>query len=113
MVEMTIRVPDDLGQRIKPFGQWLPTVLELGLSSFKTRAGESAAEVIGFLAGAPSPEDVLVFHVSETGQNRMRRLLTLNREGLLGEEEQNELDELRQLEHIVIKLKADAATKRS
>jgi hypothetical protein len=47
-----------------------------------------------------------VFHISEEAQLRLRRLLALNSEGLLGEEEQRELEELGQLEHILIMLKA-------
>jgi hypothetical protein len=48
----------------------------------------------------------LTFHVSERAQARLQRLLALNEAGLLGEDEQRELDELEQIEHIMVMLKA-------
>ena len=85
---------------------------ELDPSSFKTRAAESATEVKRFLQGGPTLGEVLGFAISERGQTRMQRLPALNREGLLGADEVAELDELQNLEHIVIKLKAGAASRR-
>jgi hypothetical protein len=106
MIELTLQVPDELAERLHPIGPWLPTVIELGLLGFRTRAAATASEVIEFLSENPSPQSVRVFHISEEAQLRLRRLLALNSEGLLGEEEQRELGELGQLEHILIMLKA-------
>jgi hypothetical protein len=72
-------------------------------------ATETATEVIQLFVANPSPQEVLDYHVSERAQNRLRRLLTLNAAGLLGEEEQQELDELNKIEHTIIKLKAQLA----
>jgi len=104
---MTFHVPDELAERLRPLGRWLPTVLELSLAGFDTIAAATAAAVIQFLSSSPSLEEVLTYHVSDSAQTRLRRLLTLNEAGMLGEEEQPELDELQLIEHIVAMLKLD------
>lgn len=106
MTSMTVQVPDDLAKRVQSFSSWFPTIIELSLAGFKTLASAGAAEVTEFLSQNPSPHEVLSFHASEESQARLRRLLALNAEGMLSNSEQLELDELQQLEHIVVMLKA-------
>ncbi len=109
MVQMTMQVSDKLAQRIRPIGNWLPTIIELGLVGFKTVATATATEVIEFLSQNPSSQQVATYHVSKQAQDRLRRLLTLNQAGMLSEAEQLELDELEQIEHIIIMLKGHIA----
>ena len=109
MTRMSLEVSDDLAERIRPLRLWLSAVLELSLVGFRSLAAATAEEVIEFLSRGPSPEDILGYQASERSQARLRRLLALNEAGLLGENEQRELDELQQLEHIVVMLKAQAA----
>lgn len=106
MLKMTVQVSDKLAARLRPLSPWLPTVLELSLVGFKTPAVQTASEIIAFLSTGPTPDQVAAFTVSERAQQRLRRLLTLNQAGLLATEEQVELDEIEQIEHIVILLKA-------
>lgn len=105
MVQMTMQVSNDLAKRLQPIRDWLPTIIELGLVGFKTPATETAAELILFLSKNPSPQEVFDYSISRRAQERLRRLLVLNKEGMLGEMEQLELDELQQIEHIMIMLK--------
>ena len=109
MVQMTLTISDELAERLQPLGAWLPTVLELTLVGCKTVAAATATEVLEFLAQGPTPEEVLAYHASERAQQRLQRLLALNTAGLLGEDEQQELDELQQIEHILIMLTAQLA----
>lgn len=106
MVQMTMEVSEDLAQRLRPLGAWLPTVLELSLLGLKTVAAATASEVIAFLSQDPTPQDVLHYHVSASAQQHLQRLLTLNAAGLLGATEHQELDELQRIEHLLIMLKA-------
>lgn len=108
MTQMTLEVSDELAARIRPLKAWLGILLELVLTGFKTMAAATAAEVIEFLSRNPSDREVLAFHASEPAQERLRRLLTLNEAGMLGEGEQHELDELQKIEHVVVMLKAQA-----
>jgi hypothetical protein len=106
MVQMTMNVSEELAERLRPIGPWLPTVLELSLLGFKTVAAATATEVIEFLSHDPTPQAVLHYYISEPAQDRLRRLLTLNAAGMLGETEQQELDELQRIEYVLIMLKA-------
>ena len=109
MVQMTMQVPNELAKRLQPIRYWLPIILELSLVGFKTPAAETAAEIIRFLSKNPSPQEVFNHQVSKRAQDRLRRLLILNEASLLGEIEQLEMDELQQIEHIMIMLKAHVA----
>ncbi|MCA9981708.1 MAG: hypothetical protein KDD89_12765 [Anaerolineales bacterium] len=106
MISMTMTLPDELAERIRPISTWVPTILELSLLGFQTRAAATANEVIQFLATNPTIEEVLRYHISEAAQQRLQRLLTLNANGMISEEEQCELDELEALEHVMIMLKS-------
>lgn len=105
MVEMRMRVPDALAPKLQRMNRWLPIVLELSLAGFKTRTAQTVAEVIDFLAKGPAPKQVAAYKVSARAQMRLRRLLALNISGLLSEDEQNELDEIETLEHLMVLLK--------
>ena len=106
MVQMTMQVSEELAERLRSLGVWLPTVLELSLVGFKTVAAATATEVIEFLSQDPTPQDILNYHASDRAQTRLQRLLTLKAAGMLGETEQLELDELQRIEHIIIILQA-------
>ena len=108
MVEIKLQVPEKLAARLAPIGPWIPTVLELSVIGFKTSAARTAAEIIDFLSDSPTPAQVLDYHVSDRAQERLRRLLVLNRGEALGADEEAELDELQKIEHVVVMLKAQA-----
>lgn len=108
MVEMTMRVPDNLAPKLRRMSKWLPAVLELSMAGFKTPVSQTVAELIGFLSKGPSPKQVVDYKASERSQQRLRRLLALNKSGLLAAEEQSELDEIEMLEHLVVLIKAQA-----
>lgn len=109
MVQMTMQVSEQLAKRIQPIGIWLPTIIEISLIGFKTLATIQATEVIYFLSTNPSAQDLLEYHISEQSQQRLQRLLALNEAGILSQTEQLELDELQQIEHIIVMLKAQVA----
>jgi hypothetical protein len=109
MVEVTVQLPDQLAEQVLPVQRWMPTLLELSLARLKTPASETAAEIVDFLLSNPTDEEVLAYHVSDRAQARVSHLLTLNREEMLSEAEEQELDEIERIEHIVIMLKSRVA----
>jgi hypothetical protein len=111
MVEIKMQITDRLARRLQPMYDWLPTVLELSLVGFKTSAVQTASEIIDFLATGPLPSEVMAYHVSDRAQEQLRRLLAINEAGLTSKAEQAELDEIEQIEHIVVLLKAQAQEK--
>jgi hypothetical protein len=63
MSPITLELPDGLAQRLQPVADQLPEILELGLRELNA-AGQSgfqgAAELLEFLAGLPTPEEILM-----------------------------------------------------
>lgn len=110
MVQVMMQLPDQLAAQVLPVRRWLPVVLELGLARFKTPAAQTSAEIVDFLLGNPTSNEVMGYHASDRSQERLQRLFALNSAGLLGEAEQAELAELEQLEHIILMLKTQTAS---
>jgi len=65
-------------------------------------------EVIDFLAAGTTPEALIAFRPSASVQDRIADLLVRNQEGALSSEEQSELEDFLQLEHLLILAKAQA-----
>ena len=65
-------------------------------------------EVLTFLLSSPTREHILDFHTSEAAQVRLRYLPDANRESRLSPEEHTELDEVSQMNHFTMTLKAKA-----
>jgi len=123
MAVLTIDVPDELMQRLKPFQDRLPELLTLLVGTISSEA-EAAnvpldgarvmetplayVEVLDFLLTRPTPQDIVAFKVSTAAQDRIRTLLDKNREEAVSDTEAAELDVYEQLEHLMILLKAKA-----
>ena len=110
MIDMTMQVPDELAERIRPIRTWLPAIIDLSLVGFRTLAIETATELVEFFKIGPTPAAVLEYHTTERAQTRLQRLFALNQAGLLSESEQKELDELERIERIVTNLKIQVAS---
>lgn len=65
-------------------------------------------EILDFLLSSPSPQHIIDFHDSDAAQERLRYLLSANRDGTLSAEERAELDEASQMNHFVMLLKTKA-----
>jgi hypothetical protein len=106
MATLTLDVPETLKERVEPFSRYLPTILEISLLGLSTPAACVASEMVTFLSSNPSQETVQNYHVSEQAQARLDNLLEQNREGKLNQSDLAELDELLELGHVMIMLKA-------
>lgn len=120
MAELTIQVPDELAQRLEPFRDHLPELLNIAIGTIlpstssdlmrsvtiQTDTPLAYSEVLDFLITQPTPQEIAAFKVSTTAQERIRILLDKNTEGKLAETEAAELDLYEQLEHLMILLKA-------
>jgi len=65
-------------------------------------------EIIEFIAGGTTPEEVANYHPSPDAQRRIAYLLECEREQRLSAEEKAELDRFVELEHILRMAKAKA-----
>ena len=69
---------------------------------------KSYEEIIDFIAAGTTPEAAEAFHPSDSVQQRVTELVERSEDGSISTEEQSELDDYLQLEHIMIMAKARA-----
>ena len=62
-------------------------------------------EVFKFLSSTPTPEQIIAFKPSDRSEDRLSELLSLNRQGILGESERIELDQYLWVNHLMNMLK--------
>ena len=72
------------------------------------KSSKSYEEIIDFIAAGTTPETVVAFHPSDSVQQRVTELIERSEDGSISTEEQSELDDYLQLEHIMIMAKARA-----
>jgi hypothetical protein len=69
-------------------------------------ATKSYDEIIYFIAAGTTPEAVVAFRPSDSVQQRVTKLVERSKDGAISSEEQSELEDYLQLEHIMIMAKA-------
>jgi hypothetical protein len=65
-------------------------------------------EIIDFIAAGTTPEAVVAFRPSDAVQQRVAELVERSKDGSISPEDQSELEDYLQLEHIMIMAKARA-----
>jgi hypothetical protein len=110
-MQITIEVPDSLGQQLQPFQERLAEILERGLREFtaeQTIAYQDEEAIMELLTSAPAPEQVLAIRASPALDQRVSELLARSKEGQLSRAEEREFDRIMMLEHLVRMAKAHA-----
>ncbi|HEX6797716.1 MAG TPA: hypothetical protein VF116_08385 [Ktedonobacterales bacterium] len=69
---------------------------------------DAEREVAEFLAGQPSPQEILRFHPSPEVVERAHQLLLAERQNDITDAERRELDSYEYLEHLLRMIKAEA-----
>lgn len=106
MAQINIEISDELVGKLVSFEPHLPAVLDLALFGFVTPVAQYVGELIEFLTKA-TPDQVRDYHLPETVQARMARLLAVERTGMLSDDERMELDEMQRVERFLIVIKGD------
>jgi len=65
-------------------------------------------EIIDFIAAGTTPETVVAFRPSPQAQQRVRELIQRRDDGVLSPDEESELEDYLQLEHLMVMAKARA-----
>jgi hypothetical protein len=118
MTTITLDVPDDLVARLDPLRDGLADLISQALELMpESRQANGIRvpgaypvfdEIIDFLASGPTPEQIIEHKASPAVQARLEELLDKNREEGLTEAETAEMNTFRQINHLMILLKARA-----
>jgi hypothetical protein len=110
-ISLHIEVSDALGEQLQAMQDRLPEILERGMRDMlaeQTETFHDAAEIIAVLVSQLTPEQILAIQPSPDLQARVRNLLDRNKQNVLTEQEQAELERYAFLEHLVRMAKAHA-----
>jgi hypothetical protein len=83
-MQITLEVPDQLGEEIKRYQDRLPELPERGLQELKSEeasASYDVEQIMDVLASQPTPEQILSIQPSQPLQVHMIRLLQKNKAG--------------------------------
>jgi hypothetical protein len=115
---ITFEVPDELVAQLRIDPTSLPALLQEALRARSTKETLPATstlsgpplyqEIMDFLTSSPTPEQLVAFKISEATQERLEDVLYKHREEALTPDELAELETYRQLNHLIIRLKARA-----
>jgi hypothetical protein len=110
-MQLTIEIPEPLGEKLAHEKGHLAELLEVGLRLRQWTGGSPLVqEVIDFLARGPHPKEIVRFRPSQRAVERSRQLLDRNKQGSLTPAEAAELDEMALLDQLVALIKAKAWT---
>jgi hypothetical protein len=110
-MQITVEVPDELGEKLHQFRDRLPEILAHALQELSQEPptiGQDDQQIIQLLASQPSPEEILAIRPTPALQSRMSELLDRNKSGNISRPEETELDRYLVLEHLVRLAKAHA-----
>ena len=100
-VDITIRVPDELGRQLERYRDRLPELLARGLRDIEDVSFSDEQAIISMLISQPTPQEVLALKPSDEMQARVSDLLRRSADGDLSHAQESELDRYMYLEHLV------------
>ncbi|MEO1620790.1 MAG: hypothetical protein AAFU53_07120 [Cyanobacteria bacterium J06632_3] len=109
MATLTIEIPDDLMEQLSPVKDQLPELLRRCLHPLALPA-QVYRYVLDFLTSQPTPEQIAAFRPTDEMQARLKYLVDKEQSGELNQEEQAELAEYEQIEHLIVMFKAGTLT---
>ncbi|MBF0413242.1 MAG: hypothetical protein HQK70_11100 [Desulfamplus sp.] len=107
-------ISNELAIRLQPLQSRISEILELGLREFNAKKSfnfEGFSDVLEFLAGLPSPDEIINLRPSDKIEARINHLLEKNRVQGLTPEENIEWEQYQYIEHLVRIAKAKAHLK--
>ncbi|MEL7520899.1 MAG: hypothetical protein AAGJ80_04595 [Cyanobacteria bacterium J06553_1] len=104
---LTIEIPDDLMEQLSPVKEQLPDLLRRCLHPLALPA-QVYRYVLDFLTSQPTPEQIAAFRPTAEMQARLKHLIEREHNEVLSQEEQQELSEYEQIEHLIVMFKAGA-----
>jgi hypothetical protein len=106
-MQVTIEIPDRLAERLDSEPDSLADIIARGLRRGWSGSSSLRREVISFLAGRPTTDEIIRFRPSPEAEERSRELLRRNQDNALAAEEEAELDEICEIDRFVSLIKAE------
>jgi len=107
-VQLTIDISDKLAREVQPEREHLEEILQLGLQLHRAQVSGLRREFLAFLARGPQSNEIIAFKPSPAAVQRVRDLLHRNKEGSLSPEEDAEMDDIAEFDHLITQVKAQA-----
>jgi hypothetical protein len=111
-MQITLEVPDNIGQQLQQFGDRLPEILDRAMQELvlpeNATMFRDEQHILEMLASQPRPEEIFALRPAPELQVRMSELLDRNKSGSLSRQDETELDRYFLLEHLVRLAKAHA-----
>jgi len=107
-VQLTINISEKLARQVQPERDNLEEILLLGLQQRWAQVSGLRREFLAFLAGGPPPAEIIAFRPSSATVQRMRDLLQRDKQAGLSPEEEAEMDDIAEIDHVVTQVKAQA-----
>jgi hypothetical protein len=110
--QITLLVPEKLGEELENYQEQIVEILELGLQQVKSQDVQTYADedvILTLLASQPDPKEILALRPSPELQARVNELIKRSKEKTLSDKEEAELQRYFSLEHLVRLAKAHAS----
>ncbi len=110
-MQITLDVPDRIGEKLQALGDRLPEALDRILDEFSSDSfvpSQDETQILEMLISQPSPESILALRPSPTLQARMSDLLANSKANTIDRAGEAELDRYLMLEHWIRLAKANA-----
>jgi hypothetical protein len=112
-MQLTVEIPDQLAKQLEPERDRIAEILARGLRRSWSLGSGLRREVIAFLAGQPTEDELIAFRPSAQTAERAQELLRRNQAGALTPAEEAELDEMCEVDRFVSLIKAAVLARRS
>ncbi|MCC5657112.1 hypothetical protein LC608_08970 [Nostoc sp. XA010] len=109
MMQITVEVSEELGQKLQQFQDRLQEIVERGLQELLSEQSGNfldEKQIIGLLASQPTAEQILAIRPSPEFQARVSDLLAQSKAGTLSAKGEAELERYLTIEHLVRMAKA-------
>ncbi|MEW6301898.1 MAG: hypothetical protein AB1705_00395 [Verrucomicrobiota bacterium] len=107
-MQLTVEIPEKLAKEVEPEREHLAEILQLGLRQHRAVVSGLRREFLAFLGRGPKPGEIVAFSPSEATIERARELLRRNKAGSLTADEEVEMDDIAELDHVITQVKAQA-----
>jgi hypothetical protein len=107
-VQLTIEISEKLARQVQPERDHFEEILQLGLQQRRAQTSGLRHEFLAFLARGPQSDEIIAFRPSPATIQRLRDLLQRDKQGNLSPQEEAEMEDVAEFDHVITQVKARA-----